>query len=360
MSSGELAVAYPRGIDLADLNPDALNYRPPQVAEALDEINNLSQSFFRQRNSEAEARDILRTSGFTCWENLELPTTSEGRVSLNELYRPFVSHLTERFEPLFPGLSSFEYKYGTMRGAQEGINEVMSELVATGGMTRLGILAHDYFGYTLAASPRGFGEENIDIALSLEEAGDPVEGRIWFISNPSAIDGNWLDDTALKLFLEAGHKVVLDAAYSDLTTEANQAGVEDELSENIVAVLVSPNKPNGLVHQGYPGGVFSRFRMPTLEIDQFYLPKDRLLKTIELGRRFPLHWLATQARPTQLEIVNTLNKAIQGEAAVVPSDAVLMAHAKRALPPKYEHLRRGAGRYAMRLSQVFESMHATA
>ncbi len=334
-------------VDPSELNPTFLSYQLNEVTEVLEGLH--YSKHFNPLSSEAEARELLEEGGFSIARDLTLPTTA-GKVEFLALHEPIIERITNRNEALFPGLSTFEHRYPTAHGATDGILRLMAGWVGKGEMTRLGIIKGDYHDYVSQAESVGLTKDRIDMAPSLSEAGEPLDGRVWFVSNPSAIDGNWHDQEEWDQFVEAGHKIVLDTAYADLTTKTPDQSV-DVSADNIIGLLSTISKPHGLVHQRYPGVVYTREDLKILSNATPYKQVDRLLIALELLEHFQPHQIAQIQKPRQLEICAAIGKVAQGE--IIPSDVTLMATAKEQLDPSFDYLRRSNGSYRMRLSTLF-------
>ncbi|MBP9738612.1 hypothetical protein KBD20_02905 [Candidatus Saccharibacteria bacterium] len=306
-------------VDLMDLNPDFLCFQPQRVTEALEELR-FPRSILSPLTTEAELRDRLFEGGYVICRDLEVPT-ERGRVDFKEMHVPLVELITERNNALLPGLSDFEKQYVTGNGSTEAISRLMAGLVGEKKMTRLGVIKNDYPVYALEAIGLGI---DVDSVNSLEEAGDPVEGRVWFVSNPSAVDGNWHSNEVWQGFVEAGHDVVVDAAYMDLTADEHPLDVS---ARNIKGVVTSPsNKPHGHVFDRYPGIAYTRGEVFSLFIARAFRPVERLITMAELNDIFPPHELAREHTDRQRLICAAIGRLTGVE--TFASDSYLTAHNK--------------------------------
>jgi hypothetical protein len=200
-------------------------------------------------------------------------------------------------------------------------------------MQKVGLIRGDYLGYFGAAVTKGI---EVQWADSLQEVGEPEDGVVWFASNPSAINGNLYEPDVWQTFLDAGHKVVVDAAYIDLTVADNTVNVD---SENVIAVITSPSKPYGLVLDKYPGVVYTREKHNGLYLQKKFNNVPRLLTIMELQlhEEFAPHKIAELHHPTQFAICEDMSELTGGE--VLPSDATLIAHATGQLHEDYDSYR---------------------
>src|SRR6185436_11758135 len=136
-----------------------------------------------------------------------------------------------------PGLSDFEFRYPTY-GSDHAICEYMTHLKVDEGLNSIYILENDYEGYVERAKSRGLEPIIIKPTALPKE----LTTGVWFISNPSARDGNVLPDRLIADLLDAGHRVVYDLAYLGTTDRCEF----DLRHEGIDAALVSLSKPYGL------------------------------------------------------------------------------------------------------------------
>jgi hypothetical protein len=209
----------------------------------------------------------------------------------------------------------------------------MIGLKANDTMKKVGLIRGDYLGYLGSATTKGI---EVQWADSLQEIGEPEDGVVWFVSNPSAISGNLHRPDVWQTFLDAGHKVVVDAAYIDLTVEGHAVDVS---SENVIAVITSPSKPYGLVLDKHPGVVYSRKKHTGLYLQKKFNNVPRLLTIMELQLQdeFAPHRIAGLHRPTQETICKDMSERAGGQ--ILPSDASLMAHATGMLHQDYDSYR---------------------
>ncbi len=312
-------VGDPFQIDLRDLDPDFLCFQPKRVTEALGRLR-FPRSILSPLTTEFEARDKLCESGYDIYQDLEIPT-DRGRIDFKEVHVPLVELITERNNVLLPGLSDFEKQYVTGNGSTEAISRLMAGWVGDGKMTELGFIKGDYAGYEAEAVGLGIATHAVD---SLDEAGDPTEGRVWFISNPSAVDGNWHSHDVWQRFVEAGHAIVVDTAYMDLTADEHPLDVS---ARNIRAVVTSPsNKPHGLVLDRYPGIAYTREEVFSLFIARGFRPVERLINMAQLSDTFPPHAIAREHGARQHFICEAIGRITGVD--TFASDSYLMAHNK--------------------------------
>ncbi len=333
-------------VEHSDLIVPILCYPFPEVRELLGDLH-LSESFHMDALTLPEARELLYEGGYSFSPDLEIPTDPGERVDFEHIHEPVTARITERNEPLLPGLADFEKQYAT-HGSAEAIFRLMAGWSATGKMTELGFLKSDYDGYVLEAMGLNIPIHDVP---SLESVGDPVEGRIWFLSNPSAIDGNWHEDEMLQDFIAAGHNIVLDYAYGGLTPEEHPLDVS---APNIQAVLTSPSKIFGVFNHRYTGVAYTRENVGSLLSTMWFKSVPALMDTLMLYEAFEPTELPQKYREKQLIICQALTELI-GK-TIKPSDNILMAHTDEALQPEYGLFATESGMYRLRLSKLFAQL----
>src|SRR5690606_19192592 len=118
----------------------------------------------------------------------------------------------------------------------------------------------EYEGYTIQAGHLGLAVETV----RLEDVGSlaPDDGMRWFVSQPSARDGDLLPAGLLAALLDRGHRVVLDLSYVGAAAAVARLPI-DVTHPGIEAVVLSLSKPFGLFRWRI-GWTLSREAVPTL------------------------------------------------------------------------------------------------
>lgn len=212
------------------------------------------------------------------------------------------------------GLGEFGHRYPSY-GSDHAICEFLTSL-AVAGQRQIYVLAGDYEGYAERAITRG-----IDVKF-VEEDEDPagLPNGFWFVSNPSARDGNFLPGGTVERILDAGHNVIYDLAYLGMT----QPRQLDLRHKNIRGALISFSKPYGLFAHRI-GFSFFRDVVPALEANRlwfkniFGLTLARQVLELLNQARYVERYKAEQAAIVQ-ELV--ADSALPLRA----SDAFLLAH----------------------------------
>lgn len=222
----------------------------------------------------------------------------------------------------------FRFVYPTA-GSAEAIRESIA-VQATSNRSRSTTTLHmfdgDYEGYMAYAKAHGVNivlHERDGYKDSLSKAG---EGDSFYISQPSAIDGNlwsgydrfmtWLGDE------KPGLNVFVDLAY--LGTMSDSRGRIATHFKNIRGLFFSLSKAFGIFYQRI-GGMFSDREWPSLYANRLWF-KNLVNLTLgeDLMRQFSPHALPAKYLPVQMAMVADLRE--QFGAAVAPSDSILLAY----------------------------------
>jgi len=235
---------------------------------------------------------------------------------LDNAHVPIIERFMKFQEDALPGLSGFRFRYPTA-GANEGIREAFTKLKRD-GKTQIYILQGEYEGYEEVALAHGIR------VIKVDPNQDPAElpAGWWFISNPSARDGNIIPNEFIRKICDAGHHVYYDLAYLGLT----DFHAFDLTHPNIDGVFVSLSKSFGIfgIRAGF---MFSRERVDGLTGNVWFRsdPALQVADAILHGIRDPQH-LTRLYRPFQTAVVADLNR-LHG-LNLRPSDVVLLAYQK--------------------------------
>lgn len=221
----------------------------------------------------------------------------------------------------------FRFVYPTA-GSAEAIRESIA-VQATGNRARgttLHMFDGDYEGYVAYAKAHGVTVVLHDRDGYAESLGDVAPGDTFYISQPSAIDGNlWCGYDRFMTWLEA-HRPTLDVfvdfAYVG-TLRDGGARIATHY-KNIRGIFFSLSKAFGIFYQRI-GGMFSDREWPSLYANRLWF-KNLVNLTLgeELMRGFRPHELPAKYHPIQMAVVGGLRERFG--AAVEPSDSVLIAH----------------------------------
>ncbi|HKB02549.1 MAG TPA: hypothetical protein VKD90_10040 [Gemmataceae bacterium] len=214
-------------------------------------------------------------------------------------------------------------------GSAEAIREsiaVQATANRARGKTTLHMFDGDYEGYVAYARAHGVNivlHERDGYAGSLRDVG---EGDTFYISQPSAIDGNlWGGYDRFMTWLAAHQPrlgVFVDLAY--LGTLTNGTARIATHFQNIRGLFFSLSKAFGIFYQRI-GGMFSDREWPSLYANRLWF-KNLVNLTLgeELMRQFPPHALPARYHPVQMAVVASLRERFGAD--VEASDSVLLAH----------------------------------
>ena len=151
--------------------------------------------------------------------------------------------------------------------------------------------------------------------------------EIFYISNPSAIDGNYIDDSTFKKLCSENPRVILDCAY--LGTAKNK---KIEMHENIEAVFLGLSKTLGIPDTRI-GFIFSKKKINLLDgiiYGNSYFNMTSCLTSIRLLKEFEFGYIYKKYKSQQEAICNEYN--------IVPSDVCIFA---TSTDPQYNSFKRG-------------------
>ena len=319
---------------------DVYSYPFPEVRDLLRE-QQFDPDLTINTITRPEAQIMLSSYNFD--PPLDLPVTNSGSIDLDELHLAAIERIRLVQERFLPGLSGFSEAY-PMHGSSQAMFNLMAEWSAKGKMESLAVIDGEYDGYAAYAKSL-----NIKVECFAELADASVEpGRVWFVSNPNARAGNWIDSDAWQQFVEAGHNIVLDAAYVGLTSDQRQLDVS---SPNIMAVLTSPSKIFGVFRYRNTGVTYVREPVECMYGSKWFKDIPALFATLSLYENFGDGQLAEKYRSTQELICRELGGLVG--AVVVPSDVLLLAKTEGPIKPQYDTYRRADG-YRFGLTKLFE------
>ncbi|MSQ03979.1 MAG: hypothetical protein EXR71_19175 [Myxococcales bacterium] len=166
-----------------------------------------------------------------------------------------------------------------------GSSEILRELVCG---PEIVVFEGDYEGYAYNAAARGVPVRRIDRLNPFVGLEGVAPGSVFFISEPSAIDGDHWPNLAA--FLAELHtrfpslRVVLDASYVGLTREPRTVSV---VWPNVGTVVFSLSKPFGL-YRHRVGGMVSREHQPLFAYNHWFNSLFGLkLGTLMMDRHAP-------------------------------------------------------------------------
>jgi hypothetical protein len=221
--------------------------------------------------------------------------------------------------------SGYGFEYPTA-GANEAIHALLA-LHAARGHRRIHVFAGEYEGYGHLATALGLevvthAREASPAALRSASPGD----QFW-ISQPSAIDGNlWRDFDAFRGWLARDAPsvdLIVDVTYIGATASMPRIDLEPA---PVAAIVWSLSKPFGVYYHRV-GGLLSRREVPTLSGHHWF----KNLFSVHLGERLLAAHAAcelpTRYAAKRSEVIATCIAQKTLPASVVPSDVIMLAHA---------------------------------
>jgi len=216
---------------------------------------------------------------------------------LDNFHVPIIELYLSSYSGEIPHLKDFCFKYPT-GGAEEGIREVLTFL-QTRGVEKIYVFSGEYEGYKAVAETRRIDTVEVDF----NEDPKNLEPGYWFLSNPSACNGNIIPNEFINRICEAGHRVFYDLTYVGLTREHRF----DVSHRNIFAAAVSFSKPFGLFYYR-AGFTFSREEIPSLCGNKWFKNIFSLLIVKELMGNMMSMGIVAKYKPLQEEIISEINR----------------------------------------------------
>lgn len=233
--------------------------------------------------------------------------------ALDRFHEPVIQKVIDYHWGAAPALANFKYQYPTA-GSEEGIREVLTVLQGQ-GVDKIYVLAGEYEGYREAGKTRKIE------AVEVKPDQDPteLEPGYWFISNPSARDGNIICNDFIRAVCDAGHQVFYDLAYLGTTAPH----FFDLSHPNIFAAVVSFSKPFGLFYDRI-GFTFSRKPIDALYGNKWFKSALALMIAQAIMENIKPSELVKKYQPVQREIIAEINQEL--DLGMRPSQALLLGH----------------------------------
>jgi hypothetical protein len=248
---------------------------------------------------------------------LNIPATEDGRVNIDEIHVPIIERIVNAYDGVISGLDGFAKRYPTS-GSSEGIFHLLTQYKIK-GTEEINLLESEYEGYSAYASHLGM---KVNWVNPDKEDISKVKPGLWFISNPSARDGNIIPNEFINELCENNHKVVLDFAYVGATKKYNF----DVSHPNIEAVAMSFSKPYGVFRFRIGGFTFAKEEVQSLFGNKWFKDTTRLMQSLKLAEEIGPENIYPKYRPVQEEIITELNS--EYGLGLKASDSFLLAHLK--------------------------------
>lgn len=325
-------------------------YFCPEVEEVVQVVDNLSKgSLFRVLTPMEEAQKHLHSLSLN--PSLDLPQTPQGYLNLDMIHEPVIQRIRQVYQPILSALENFPHHYPT-HGSSEGIFHYLAHLRSQ-EVRSIYTLFGEYEGYREYGKTLGIATQEINPETQDLEK---LEPGFWFISNPSARDGNFLPEDFVNNLGNLGHKIALDLAY----VGATKPQIFDLSHPNIDVAFLSFSKPYGLFRERV-GFLFSRHPMDSLYGNKWFDHAPALLIALKAAEDIGPHTLYEKYRPFQEKIIADINQSFH--LRIRPSDVFLLGNLKGTdvaeLLPKQltliKDFQRGSG-YRFCLTPYFERM----
>lgn len=289
-----------------------------------------------------EVRDVVTKTANPYPHDIFLQSLDPGLDHFHEpIIEKYLSHMREQM----PGLDTYPERY-TAHGASESIFHILADIAAKEIEAPLYVLEGEYEGYA------GYGQ-NLGLSfttVSYDADFSTLPKGIFFISNPSARDGNILPNEKIAEIGDAGHEIILDGSYVGFTAPHKFLVTH----QNIRAVLVSLSKPFGLYYYRI-GFCFMRKEMKTLYVNRWFKNIFSHIVADNVLSAFSASELAEKYREQQRKAVRILSDELGFP--VHASDVTILAHVPESeVPPeakeKIKIFKRG-DRYRFGLTAYF-------
>lgn len=247
----------------------------------------------------------------------------------------FISEWKEWVNPWVKGLDNFKYSYYS-NGSSEAIREAIAEHVIRTPShfdgARIHMFNGDYEGY--GAFAEAYGAQVVRYNRDkwreeLEDGADLADDEVFFLSQPSSIDGNYWDEYEefmefISNLIRPRIRVMLDLAYVGCTPTIPKFRTDYDCIDKI---FFSLSKPFGVYYHRI-GGVLSRSPMQALYGNKWF----KNLFSIELGRQLLCRYSPTKLPKKYNELqkvgVKQFSELFKCEAK--PSDVILLGYSDSA------------------------------
>jgi len=217
---------------------------------------------------------------------------------LDDFHFKIIDRYQEFIKLYLPNLADFKYRYFT-NGSSEGIFHLLIYLTVNYPDVPIYVFKGEYEGYGQYALQ--LKKEIIEV--DFESDPKKMENGFWFISNPSARNGNIIPNEKINRICDAGHKVIIDGAYVGLT----KPFCFDITHPNIFAYVSSLSKPLGLFYYRI-GFVFSREEIKTLYPNIWFKNIFSLLIADEIFKKFKCDYFYNKYRKLQIRVIGEIRE----------------------------------------------------
>jgi hypothetical protein len=305
--------------------PSIYCYAFPETYEVMDSVQKrINREMFKVTGSPTKVNKSLEG---LFYEEMEIPSTNMNFtrhtyygndlrdfpvVNLDEVAKIMMDKIRAKYSEMIYPLDDFPYAYTTM-GSSPAIFKLLAKY-RTDGIKDLHVERGEYAGYGAYAETLGMTVHEHDMLPH-----DKKYEGIWFISNPSATDGNIINNKRLIDMAVKGNQIVLDLSYAGMTRPYTYEVYLDSFK----AVVLSMSKPFGVFRFRMGGFVFSREEIPSLYGNKWFNDTTRMLQAWKLLEKFGFHKLYQKYKPYQDRIIKGINETFYTD--VRTSDVFLMA-----------------------------------
>jgi len=272
---------------------------------------NLPDELFFVSTPVAKAKELLEESGFP---DLEITKTLDDKIDLDMIHEPIIEKIKESYAHIIPALNGFKHSY-PMSGSSQGIFHLLAELRQK-GIDKINVFEGEYEGYKEYGKCLGLETREQRFFIPAKD----IPKGYWFISNPSARNGNIIPDEKIIELCEAGHKIILDLAYVGMTKQ-HAFSLEHE---NIIGAVMSMSKPYGVFRHRIGGFTFTREPVQSLYANKWFKDVPALFASLALVNAIPPGTLYKKYAPIQREIIGKINRTYG--LGMKPSDVFLLGY----------------------------------
>ena len=234
---------------------------------------------------------------------------------LDNFHEPLIEKYVKLSGKYQKGLENFTNRY-FCNGSSEAIFHLIAKHIINHPSNPIYVLRGEYEGYKEYTKNLGGIVVEVDNDIDIIRRLNP---GLWFISNPSAIDGNLHPNSLIKSICDLGHQVIVDLAYLGLTRQYRI----DLAHPNIIAVVASMSKPYGLFYYRV-GFAFTRNPMPTLYPNIWFKNILSVVIAEKILDNFGFGYLYRKYLPSQKKAIMELNK--EANTKVIASDILILAN----------------------------------
>lgn len=244
-----------------------------------------------------------------------LKSTDPG-FPLDTFEKPVIKKYIKWISEQLPNLCQYRHRYVT-NGSSEAIFHILAKIKAKEPNTPIYVIEGEYEGYKEYAKTLGLKVIEITpIGKGIKE----MQPGVWFISNPSAIQGNIFPNDFINLICNKGHRVVYDATYVGMT-KPYRFNINHP---KILAVLTSFSKPFGMFYYRI-GFTFSRVPIQSLVANKWFKNILSIMIVDKILDTYKSDYFYNKYNPIRDKI---LEKIKHEGWELKPSDVFLLAHVR--------------------------------